>query len=66
MYPYNFLSRLVTIKARGQALLKQFNDSHEQLEQAVVELETFKKLQQLERIAIPNRLQVFGKYIIII
>lgn len=43
--------------ARGQALSKQLSDTHEQVEQSVVELETFKKLQSLERMAMPKRFQ---------
>ena len=46
------------LQARGQALSKQLSDTHEQVEQSVVELETFKKLQSLERMAMPKRFQV--------
>lgn len=44
-------------QARSSALTKQVTDLHEQVEQAHVELETFKGLQQLETHAIPKRLE---------
>ena len=45
-------------QARTSALSKQVTDIHDQTEQAYVELETFKKLQELETQAIPKRLEV--------
>ncbi len=44
--------------SRHGALVKQIGDFHEQTEQANVELETFKKLQELEEQAIPKRTEV--------
>ena len=52
---------LVSVEqARAQALSKQLADTHDQVEQARVELETFKQLQSIERLAIPQRLEVTG------
>ena len=45
-------------QARAAALGKQCGDTHEQIEQAEVELETFQRLQELEQQAIPKRLEV--------
>ena len=39
-------------------LCKQLGDVHEQAEQTSVELETFRRLQQLEEHAIPRRMEV--------
>ncbi len=44
--------------SRHGALVKQMGDFHEQTEQANIELETFKKLQELEEQAIPKRTEV--------
>lgn len=41
--------------SRNGTLVKQMGDLHEQTEQANVELETFKQLQELEEQAIPKR-----------
>uniref|UniRef100_A0A1X7SPZ9 Uncharacterized protein n=1 Tax=Amphimedon queenslandica TaxID=400682 RepID=A0A1X7SPZ9_AMPQE len=43
--------------ARAQALSKQLQDTHEQVEQTLVELNTFKELQALERVAIRSRVE---------
>ena len=45
-------------QARAAALSKQCGDTHEQIEQAEVELETFQRLEELEQQAIPKRLEV--------
>ena len=48
-------------QARGVALAKQLCDLEEQAEQTHVELQTFRRLQELEQLAIPSRLEVsFG------
>ena len=47
-------------QARGTATAKQVGDLHEQVEQTFVELETFGRLQELEQLAIPKRLEVCG------
>ena len=44
--------------SRNGTLVKQMSDLHEQTEQANVELETFKRLQELEEQAIPKRMEV--------
>ncbi len=44
--------------ARAVALAKQVGDLHEQVEQSSVELETFRKLEDLEQLAIPKRHEV--------
>lgn len=41
---------------RAQGLIKQFNDSHEQIEQLRLELSTFKCLQAQEEAALPKRI----------
>ena len=45
-------------RSRATALSKQINDTHEQCEQSFVEMNTFKRLQELEAQAIPRRLEV--------
>ena len=45
-------------QSRGSSLSKQLGDTHEQVEQAYVEMNTFKHLQQLEGNAIPRRTEV--------
>lgn len=45
-------------RSRAAALSKQINDTHEQCEQSFVEMNTFKRLQELEAQAIPRRLEV--------
>lgn len=45
-------------QSRALALSKQLNDSHEQCEQSFIELNTFKRLQELEGQAIPQRMEV--------
>jgi len=47
-------------QSRATSLAKQLLDTHEQVEQAVVEMNTFKHLQLLEGSAIPKRLEVRG------
>ncbi len=44
--------------SRNGTLVKQAGDLHEQTEQAKVELETFRRLQELEEQAIPKRTEV--------
>lgn len=44
-------------QARTGVLCKQLGDVHEQAEQTSVELETFRRLQQLEEHAIPRRME---------
>lgn len=44
--------------SRNGTLVKQMGDLHEQTEQANVELETFRRLQELEEQAIPKRTEV--------
>lgn len=44
--------------SRSGTLVKQVTDLHEQSEQAFVERETFKRLQELEEQAIPKRMEV--------
>lgn len=44
--------------SRNSTLVKQVTDLHEQSEQAFVELETFKRLQEIEEQAIPKRIEV--------
>ncbi|XP_046392890.1 cell division cycle 5-like protein [Ischnura elegans] len=44
-------------QSRAQALIKQLQELHEQLEQAHLELSTFKFLQQQEMAAIPRRIE---------
>ncbi|KAL0269731.1 UNVERIFIED_CONTAM: hypothetical protein PYX00_007365 [Menopon gallinae] len=44
-------------QTRGQALIKQLQDLHNQTEQAMLELSTFKFLKNQEEIAIPRRIQ---------
>ena len=50
------------IQARSQALREQLGNVHDQLEQSVVELNTFRQLQSLERSAMPDRLEVSGSF----
>ena len=45
-------------QSRAIALSKQLNDIHEQAEQAFIEMNTFKQLQELEGQAIPKRMEV--------
>lgn len=45
-------------QSRAAALGKQCSDTHDQTEQAEVELKTFRRLQELEQQAIPRRLEV--------
>lgn len=45
-------------RSHAAALSKQINDTHEQCEQSFVEMNTFKRLQELEGQAIPRRLEV--------
>ena len=45
-------------QSRAAALTKQCVDTHDQTEQAEVELSTFGRLQELEQQAIPKRLEV--------
>lgn len=44
-------------QTRGQALVKQLHDLYDQVEQAYLELSTFKFLQSQEEAAIPRRIQ---------
>lgn len=44
-------------QSRAQALVKQVQDMHEQIEQAHLELKTFNSLKEHETIAIPKRLE---------
>lgn len=50
-------------QSRAASLGKQCGDTHEQIEQAEVELRTFGRLQELEQQAIPKRLEVRKKCI---
>ncbi len=52
-------------QSRAIALSKQLNDVHEQAEQAFVEMNTFKQLQELEGQAIPKRMEVSQLCIIV-
>lgn len=45
-------------QSRAQALLKQLHDNFEQIDQANLELSTFKFLQEQEKAALPRRIQV--------
>ena len=45
-------------QSRAASLSKQLNDGHEQAEQAYMEMNTFKHLQQFEGNAIPKRMEV--------
>lgn len=45
-------------QSRAQALSKQLNEVHEQCEQSFIEMNTFKRLQEIEGQAIPRRLEV--------
>lgn len=45
-------------QSRSQALLKQLHDAYEQIDQANLELSTFKFLQDQEKAALPRRVQV--------
>lgn len=45
-------------QSRAASISKQLNDIHEQAEQAYVELNTFKHLQEFEGNAIPRRVEV--------
>lgn len=46
-------------QSRAQTLLKQLQDLYEQIDQANLELSTFKFLQEQEKAALPRRVQVF-------
>ena len=46
-------------QARAQALIKQLQDTYEQIEQNTLALSTFKFLAEQESVAIPRRLEVF-------
>lgn len=45
-------------QSRAQTLSKQLIETHEQCEQSLIELDTFKRLQEIEGQAIPKRLEV--------
>lgn len=45
-------------QSRAQALLKQLHDAFEQIDQANLELSTFRFLQEQEKAALPRRVQV--------
>ena len=45
-------------QSRAVALSKQLGDVHEQVEQTFIEMNTFKRLQELEGQAIPRRIEV--------
>ena len=45
-------------QSRAQALIKQLHDLYDQIEQAQLELSTFRFLQRQEMAAIPRRLEV--------
>lgn len=45
-------------QSRAQALIKQLHDMYENIDQANLELKTFKFLQEQERSALPRRIQV--------
>lgn len=51
-------------QARAHSLIKQLQDSYEQIEQNYLSLSTFKFLEKIETAAIPKRLEV--KLILII
>lgn len=46
-------------QSRAQTLLKQLQDTYDQIDQANLELSTFKFLQEQEKAALPRRIQVF-------
>lgn len=48
-------------QSRAQTLLKQLHDSYEQIDQANLELSTFKFLQDQEKAALPRRIQVINE-----
>jgi hypothetical protein len=54
----SFACLFLFIQARGQTLVAQLNELHDQIEQTFVELETFENLRQHEVVAIPKRLEV--------
>lgn len=45
-------------QSRAQTLIKQLQDLYEQIDQAHLELNTFKFLQEQEQAALPRRVQV--------
>ena len=49
-------------QSRAGALAKQVTDVHEQCEQAFIEMNTFRRLQELEGQAIPRRVEVSLMY----
>lgn len=53
-------------QARAQALIKQLQDTYEQIEQNTTALSTFKFLAEQESVAIPRRLEVRILYVFII
>lgn len=53
-------------QSRAQTLIKQLQDLYEQIDQAHLELNTFKFLQEQEQAALPRRVQVqFSLYLLI-
>ena len=46
------------IQARANSLTQQLAEVHDQAEQGHVELQTFKRLHEMEGVAIPHRLEV--------
>ena len=56
--PIHKINNVLILQSRAQGLLKNLHDTHEQIEQTAVELNTFKNLRQHEIGAIPKRLEV--------
>lgn len=50
-----------SFQARAQALIKQLEDTYEQIEQNNLALSTFKFLAEQEDLAVPRRLEVKNK-----